>query len=366
MGDDGTRHIRAHGGMGSVEGRACGAIHPCGGPFTPRLEVPAFLALSERIIQVRQELTRVARAHGEASASPRTRAAEGVRSLGRRELLQASLGLPLLLGAPRAGAQVPPAERWVSLGGPISETLVALGLRSRMVGVDSSSVWPAELRELPQVGYYRQLGAEGILSLRPTRVLTTEEAGPAEALEQIERAGVPVERFASPRDPREAEARVRAIGRATGAPEAAEILALQLRTGFAEAALLSSGRAPLAVLFLLSRGAGAAMAAGQDTAADAMIGLIGGRNAVQGFTGYRPLSPESAVAAAPALVLVTHGGLEALGGEDALWALPGLSLTPAGRGRRLLVEDDLALLGFGPRSGRTAAALARALRGFAP
>lgn len=108
------------------------------------------------------------------------------------------------------------------------------------------------------------------------------------------------------------------------------------------------------------------MAAGQDTAADAMIGLIGGTNAARGFTGYRPLSPESAVAAAPELVLVTRSGLASLGGEDALWALPGLSLTPAGRERRLLVEDDLALLGFGPRSGRTAAALARALRGVAP
>jgi len=39
-----------------------------------------------------------------------------------------------------------------------------------------------------------------------------------------------------------------------------------------------------------------------------------------------------------------------MGGEAALWQLPGMALTPAGREQQLIVIDDQALLGFGPRT----------------
>ncbi|MDE4771201.1 hypothetical protein PXW85_24250, partial [Klebsiella pneumoniae] len=36
--------------------------------------------------------------------------------------------------------------------------------------------------------------------------------------------------------------------------------------------------------------------------------------------------------------------------EAGLWKLPGLAQTPAGRHKQLLTIDDMALLGFGPRT----------------
>ncbi len=72
------RHILARNAMGSVEGCSCGAVHLCLGPFTLRLEVPAFLALGELILQAHQGLTRVALARGEAGVSPWTRPIEEV------------------------------------------------------------------------------------------------------------------------------------------------------------------------------------------------------------------------------------------------------------------------------------------------
>lgn len=39
-----------------------------------------------------------------------------------------------------------------------------------------------------------------------------------------------------------------------------------------------------------------------------------------------------------------------MGGEAELWSLPGLAQTPAGRHKQLLTIDDMALLGFGPRT----------------
>ena len=115
------------------------------------------------------------------------------------------------------------------------------------------------------------------------------------------------------------------------------------------------------VLFLISVANGAPMAAGAGTAADAMIALAHGRNAVAGFEGYKPLSVEAAVGLAPDTVLMPDHVATAAGGAEAAVAAAGLAETPAAREGRVVVMDGLKLLGFGPRTPEAVAELARAL-----
>jgi iron complex transport system substrate-binding protein len=103
------------------------------------------------------------------------------------------------------------------------------------------------------------------------------------------------------------------------------------------------------VLFLLSVGRGAPQASGRGTAADAMIRLAGGRNAIDSYTGYRPLSPERVATLDPAVILTTRDSVEQIGGMDAVLALPGIAVTRAAAQRRVVAFDALYLLGFGPR-----------------
>jgi iron complex transport system substrate-binding protein len=91
------------------------------------------------------------------------------------------------------------------------------------------------------------------------------------------------------------------------------------------------------------------MAAGVDTGAHAMIEYAGAINATPGFSGYKPLTPESLVAAQPDVVLLTDHGLQVVGDRSAISKLPGMSQTPAGRHQRFAVMDAGLLLGFGPR-----------------
>ena len=85
------------------------------------------------------------------------------------------------------------ASRIVPLNGDIAETIFTLGLSSRVVGVDTSALYPKRtVDRLPKIGYQRTLSAEGILSLRPTVVIGSTEAGPPTVIEQIRAAGVPV------------------------------------------------------------------------------------------------------------------------------------------------------------------------------
>ncbi|WP_417314227.1 heme/hemin ABC transporter substrate-binding protein, partial [Enterobacter sp.] len=104
------------------------------------------------------------------------------------------------------------------------------------------------------------------------------------------------------------------------------------------------------VLFILNHGGMTAMAAGQQTGADAAIRAAGLQNAMQGFTRYQPLSQEGVIASRPDLVVISQDGIKALGGEENLWSLPGLAQTPAGRSRQVLAVDDMALLGFSVRT----------------
>lgn len=272
--------------------------------------------------------------------------------------------LPLLwlgLGcAPPPEATVTPTARVVSLGGPVTELVYALGRGEALVGRDTSSLFPEEALRLPDVGYHRQLSAEGVLSLAPTLVLATAHAGPPEAVDQLRTAGVTVLLLPEEATVAGARARTLAAGEALGEQQAAEALARRLDAGLQALTPLTS--APK-VMFVYARGGAGMEVAGQETAADEMIRLVGAANAVTGYTGYKPLTPEAAIAAAPDVVLMTTRGVASAGGETALWENPALAATPAGQARRLIVMDDLLLLGFGPRLPEAAAELQDALLG---
>ena len=256
------------------------------------------------------------------------------------------------------------ASRIVTLGGTITEIVFALGAGERVVGVDASSSFPEEAEQLPKVAYHRRLSAEGVLSLEPTLVIATTEAGPPEAIEQIESAGPTV--LVLPHEPT-VEGAVDMIDRiaaALGLRDRGAALIHTLEEDLGQVRSLVPEAGPWAkVLFLYARGQGTLMVAGQGTGADTMIGLAGGANAVQGYSGYKPLTSEAAVAAAPDVLLLMDSGLESIGGPDKLWELPGLELTPAGQQGRVLAMDGLLLLGFGPRLGQAALRLNRALYG---
>ncbi|MGH6947861.1 MAG: heme/hemin ABC transporter substrate-binding protein [Kiloniellales bacterium] len=254
------------------------------------------------------------------------------------------------------------AERIVSVGGAITEILYALGLEERIVAVDTTSLYPQQVAEKPDVGYMRQLAAEPILALEPTLVLVEEDSGPPAVLDQLREAGVPVVAVA---DDYSAEGVLEKIGRiaaAVGEEARGEALIARVRDEIESVrASLGEVAARPRVLFLLSLGKGAPLAAGRRTSADGIIALAGGRNAIDGFERYKPLSPEAAVAAAPDVIVVTSRSLALLGGNEGVLAMPEVALTPAGEHGRVIAIDGLLLLGFGPRIATAIRMLAQAL-----
>jgi iron complex transport system substrate-binding protein len=259
---------------------------------------------------------------------------------------------------PFAGA-VTAADRIVSVGGSITEILYALGAGGDIVAADTTSVHPAETADLPKVGYMRALAAEPILALDPDLVLATDDATPQTVLDQIAAAGVPVAIVVDDPTAEGVIRKIRQVAAATGREAAGEALAKEVEAGFRDLATALEGTASRPqVLYLLSVSDGAPMAAGEGTAADGIIALAGGSNALDGFVGYRPLSPEAAAELDPALVVVAAHGVAAMGGIDAIRARPDLGLIPAIQDGRIRIIDANYLLGFGPRAADAARELA--------
>jgi iron complex transport system substrate-binding protein len=272
------------------------------------------------------------------------------------------LGLWIALFASMCAGAESAVQRIVSVGGELTEIVYALGAEARLVGVDTTSRWPAAAHALPKVGYMRTLSAEGILSLAPTLVLATTHAGPPVVFSQLREAGVPL--LVLPAEPSlaGAEAKIRGVASALVLKARGEALMRTLRSGVERAlAGIPAGARPR-VLFLMGLQHGAPVAAGEGTSAQAMIELAGGANALQGFSGYRPVSPEALAEAQPEVILVPEHALGVMGSAEGILGQPGIELTCAGRQRRLVVMDGLYLLGFGPRLGEAVTDLAQALR----
>lgn len=253
-------------------------------------------------------------------------------------------------------------SRLVTLGGPVTEIVFALGAGNKVVGVDSSSIYPEEATQLPQVGYQRQLAAEGVLALNPTLILATTEAGPPEAVAQLKDSGVTVLILPAAESVEGAKAKIRGLAQALSLEAKGEVLIQKLEIDLAEAEQLQAQvSSKPKVMFIYARGPGAVNVAGLETAADAMIRLAGGVNVAQDYEGYKPLTAEAAVAAAPEVLLLLSRGLESVGGKEELLKQPGLAQTPAGQSGRVIAMDDLYLLGFGPRLGQAVLELTREL-----
>ncbi|CAN5921424.1 hemin ABC transporter substrate-binding protein [soil metagenome] len=277
---------------------------------------------------------------------------------GRRRVF--ALGAAATLVASSARAQKPP--RIVSVGSSLTEIFYALGAENLLVGVDSTSLHPAAARALPQVGYMRALSAEGVLALKPTLIMATTAAGPAATLDQLKSTGIEVVVLSDHYDYDSVIGKIEAVGQATGKVAQAEALIAQGRADIkALADRLATATAKPRVLFLMSMGNGAPQAAGRDTAADGIIRMAGGLNAIDSYAGYRPLTPESVMASRADYIVLPRPSVEAMGGVEAVLDQPAIRQTPAGRAGKVLQFDILLLLGFGPRTPQAATELATAL-----
>jgi iron complex transport system substrate-binding protein len=254
-------------------------------------------------------------------------------------------------GASGERVRVEDVSRILPLTSGVAEIVFTLGLGDRVVGRDIGTTF-AQAQDLPLVTRAHDVGAEGVLALKPTVVLADPGTGPPEALDQIRAAGVPVVVVPEAWELDEVAPRIRAVAQALGVPADGERLVDRTEDDIAAARDALDGSPTIAFLYLRGQ-ASIYLIGGDGAGADSLIEALGATDAgtKAGLSTFTPLTAEAMVAAQPDVLLVMTKGLDSVGGVDGLIGLPGIGQTPAGRERRVVAVDDGLLLGFGPRTG---------------
>ena len=248
-------------------------------------------------------------------------------------------------------------QRVVSLGGTVTEIVYELGKEDVLVGNDLSSIYPPEATALPRVGYYRSLPLEGLLSLNPDLILASEQAGPPDVLERLQKLGIPVTTISDDGTLDSLSERILQISLALHVQERGAEMEQRVRAHVDEAISQAQKKnrsgPPVRTIMLMKRSSNQMQAAGSGTTAATLLELAGLNNVVSTQRGYKTLSPESLAALQPDLIITTLSSIAALGGKQAFSQTAGVNLTPAAQNGNILVVDDLLILGLGPRTAQT-------------
>lgn len=270
------------------------------------------------------------------------------------------LALPL-----SSKAQSVDSPRLLTLGGSVTEIVVALGAGDLLIARDSTSTYPPEVEKLPDVGYVRALSPEGVLSVAPDLILSEKGAGPAETIAVLEAAGVEFVTMPDDPTPQGVLDKIDAVAQALRLHEKGAALRTEVAAGLEAAqARADAVSERKRVLFVLSLQSGRVTAGGTGSSAGGIIELAGGVNAAAGFDGYKQMTDEAVIAAAPDMILMMDREGDLSISDADVMAHPALGLTPAAASGNILRMNGMLLLGFGPRTPAAATALHDAL--YAP
>jgi iron complex transport system substrate-binding protein len=256
-------------------------------------------------------------------------------------------GEPTWLGPPAPARPT----RVVSLAPSLTDTVVALGMADRLVGVTRYDTAP-EVKSLPRVGGFLDPSPEAVLGLRPDLVLWLADGGAFPAVRRIAELGVPVLALPVVGVPDVLRA-ARRVGAALGNPAAGERLAGEVEAAVRAAEERASSLPRRRVLLVIGRDP--LVVAGPGSYPDALLRIAGGVNVVKGERPWPVYSLERAVADDPDLVVDAAVNEPA----DTIGRLAAIPAVKAGRVARL--PDDR-VLRPGPQLPAALEQLQQALR----
>lgn len=230
----------------------------------------------------------------------------------RRAIVTLTLTLALAILVLWTGVAVRPLRaasptRIVSTSPSITETLFALGLGDRVVGVSNYCRFPAAVATLPKVGTFLKPDAELIAGLRPDLVIVHQTANGLDR--RLTSLGIPfvvVERgtlasvFTS----------IRQIGTAAAAPDRAETLVASIQQRLDSIRRAGATQPRRRVLFIVGRRPGSLadlVAVGPGSYLNEVIEIAGGTNVlnITGQPEYPRISMEAVLRLDPDVIIDT-------------------------------------------------------------
>jgi len=247
--------------------------------------------------------------------------------------------------------------RIVCLSKHLTEYVFALGKGHELVAVDLSSTYPDSTKLLKTVGYHRALSPEAIISMEPDLVIHSNDIGPENVLPQITKAGLNVKAFGGANTIDSAKLLLKELGKFFGVSDKADSLIKNMDAGIAKAqdtmkAMNIHDSLRVMIIHFGLRNNNYFVMSGRNGVGDRMLRLAGATPALYDGKGAREMSAEAVALANPDVIVATDFGFDRMGSMDKfISAVPGVSLTNAGKNKRIVRFEEHDLIYFGPRSG---------------
>ncbi|WP_417885370.1 heme/hemin ABC transporter substrate-binding protein [Zunongwangia sp.] len=256
----------------------------------------------------------------------------------------------------------PKKERIISLNGTLTEIISAVSHQDQLVAVDVTSTYPESVKEnATDLGHVRNLSVEAILQEKPTQIFALKNDLSEDLTSKLNNLNIPIHYYQTEYSAKGAKELIKKVAADLGEETPKEVT----ETIDSELQNLATFKNEPRVLFVYARGAGTLLVAGKTTPVAKMIALSGGKNAIDSFDDYRPLTTEAVAKANPDVLLFFKSGLQSVGGLQGVKKIQGLAETEAAKKEQIIAMDGLLLTSFGPRTGKAANILNSKLNSYA-
>ena len=249
------------------------------------------------------------------------------------------------------------SQRIVVAGGSVAEILYFIDADKKIVATDVTSTFPDEAQNHPSIGYVRNLSAEGILSMNPSLILGEDDMGPPNVITQLIDIEVDIRTIPEEKSVDGILDKIYCIASILDMKSEAEekinktlmpdIIAL-------ENIYIKNSKRLKRVMFILSMQANRIIVAGAGTTGDGYINLTGSKNIFGGLEGWKSVSQEAIVKENPDYIIMSQRDLHNTETIKNVKENPIFKNIKAGEEGNFIFDDAMAMLGFGPRTIRSA------------
>ena len=249
------------------------------------------------------------------------------------------------------------SQRIVVAGGSVAEILYFIDADEKIVATDVTSTFPDEAQNHPSIGYVRNLSAEGILSMNPSLILGEDDMGPPNVITQLIDIEVDIRTIPEEKSVDGILDKIYCIASILDMKSEAEeeinktlmpdIIAL-------ENMYIKNSKRLKRVMFILSMQANRIIVAGAGTTGDGYINLTGSKNIFGDLEGWKSVSQEAIVKENPDYIIMSQRDLHNTETIKNVKENPIFKNIKAGKEGNFIFDDAMAMLGFGPRTIRSA------------
>jgi len=230
-------------------------------------------------------------------------------------------------------------QRIVSVAPSVTETLFALGLGDRLVGVSSYCQFPPEALKKEKVGGYINPSLEKIVALRPDLVIGIAEGDLTTFVDRLAKLKIPVY-ITNPKNVFGVITSIQHIGKVTSSARSAQRVTQAIRERVQAIQTKVQGRLRPRVLHVLNFEP--LISAGKGTFVDDLIRLGGGRNIAETAQGKYPrFSLEEVLAVDPEVIILASMRSDDPLTEQRQWWERWKTITAVRQGRIHVLNSDL-------------------------